>query len=75
LAEQETSFQALYESTRRKIADELLSEANLPVSDIAYRLGFSAVGNFTRAARRWFDHSPSDWRRMKRQEIDSESME
>lgn len=73
LAEKGTTFQALYEDTRRRVAHDLLEQTDLPMSDIAYRLGFSAVGNFTRAARRWFGQAPSDWRRTRRTEAEEDA--
>lgn len=56
-------FQELHDDVRRAIASNLLRTTPLPVSEIAYRVGFSAVGNFTRAARRWFGMTPREWRR------------
>jgi len=65
LAESRTSFQELHDATRRQLAEDLLGETALPMSEIAFRLGFSSLGNFTRAARRWFGRPPSDWRRQR----------
>nr|WP_244316698.1 helix-turn-helix domain-containing protein [Pannonibacter sp. XCT-34] len=62
LSEQGQSFQELYDQVRRETAADLLRNTSLPISEIAFRLGFSAVGNFTRAAKRWFGTTPSQWR-------------
>ncbi|ADZ69690.1 AraC family transcriptional regulator [Polymorphum gilvum] len=66
LSENGVTFQELYDTIRRDMASELLENTNLAISEIAFRLGFSAVGNFTRAAKRWFGDTPSVWRQTKR---------
>ncbi|MBO0343774.1 helix-turn-helix transcriptional regulator [Roseibium limicola] len=62
LAENGATFQGLYDRMRRELASELLRNTEVPISEISYRVGFSAVGNFTRAAKRWFGQSPKRWR-------------
>jgi AraC-like DNA-binding protein len=62
LGERDLTFHGLHESVRRRMAADLLALSDLPMSEIAYRLGFSAVGNFSRAAKRWFGCPPSEWR-------------
>ncbi|WP_319774334.1 AraC family transcriptional regulator ligand-binding domain-containing protein [Breoghania sp.] len=57
-----TSFNDLVDGLRRESAQRLLEESDLMISEIAYRLGFSSIGNFTRAAKRWFGRSPRDYR-------------
>lgn len=63
LSEEGATFQMLHDKVRRQAAEDLLTATELSVSDIAYRLGFKAVGNFTRAARRWFGRSPKEYRK------------
>ncbi len=63
LAEKGVSFQEIHDRLRRQLASELLVNTDVPVSEVAYRLGFSATGNFSRAAKRWFGESPKQWRR------------
>lgn len=63
LSEQGVTFHELHDDVRRGIAADLLRTTGLPISEVSFRLGFSAVGNFTRAAKRWFGVTPSDWRR------------
>lgn len=62
LAASGTSFNDLVDGLRRSAAKQYLEETDLMVSEIAYRLGFSSIGNFTRAAKRWFGRSPRDYR-------------
>lgn len=59
----DTNFEAVLGETRSEIALELLRETDLPLSDIAYDLGYSDPSVLTRAVRRWFDKSPSEIRR------------
>lgn len=62
LSERERTFHNLHDGVRRRMAADYLAHTDLAVSEIAFRLGFSAVGNFSRAARRWFGRPPSECR-------------
>ncbi|WP_417686329.1 AraC family transcriptional regulator ligand-binding domain-containing protein [Roseibium sp.] len=64
LAESGVSFQEIHDRVRRELASELLRNTGVPISEIAYRVGFSATGNFSRAAKRWFGLPPKQWRRL-----------
>lgn len=57
LAAQHTTFENILQTTRRENAEALLRDTNLPMSDIAFALGFSEQSAFTRACMRWF-HAP-----------------
>lgn len=65
LAERERTFHALHDGVRQRMAADYLAHTDLAVSEIAFRLGFSAVGNFSRAARRWFGRPPSECRQVR----------
>ncbi|MEM1287722.1 MAG: AraC family transcriptional regulator ligand-binding domain-containing protein [Pseudomonadota bacterium] len=58
LEHEQTSFQALRETALRQLAQELLLETDLPIGEVAFRLGFSNQANLARAATRWFGRSP-----------------
>jgi AraC-like DNA-binding protein len=62
LQERGQTFQGLHDAVRYRMAVDLLGYTTMSVSEIAYRLGFSATGNFSRAAKRWFGCPPSAWR-------------
>jgi AraC-like DNA-binding protein len=62
LAAAGTTFGALLDKHRMNRARTLLGDARFPVSEIAYRLGYSDPANFTRAFRRWFGQSPAEFR-------------
>lgn len=49
-----SSFQRLFDDTRRRVAHRYLFESSLPLTDIAARLGYSELSAFSRAVRRWF---------------------
>lgn len=57
-----TNFEKILNETRSELALQLLKETDLPVSEIAYDLGYSDPSVLTRAVRRWFDKSPSQIR-------------
>ncbi len=59
LAEDDTTYQHLLDETRRELSDRLLRETDLPLSEISYRLGFSAPSAYSRAAIRWYGKKPS----------------
>ncbi len=63
LDQEGTNFEAVLGDTRSEIALELLRETDIPLSDIAYDLGYSDPSVLTRAVRRWFHKSPSEIRR------------
>ncbi|MBV6657585.1 MAG: AraC family transcriptional regulator ligand-binding domain-containing protein [Devosiaceae bacterium] len=54
-----TTYQALSNELRQAMAEELLLNTDLPMGEIAFRLGFSNQANLTRAVKRWFGTSPS----------------
>jgi AraC-like DNA-binding protein len=57
-----TSFRALLEETRYRIACQLLRDTRLPVLELAVALGYADVTAFSRAFRRWSGTSPTRWR-------------
>jgi len=66
LTETGTSMQSLLDECRRELAERLLLETSLSLSAITYKLGFSAPAAFTRSAVRWFDMTPSAYRKTHR---------
>lgn len=62
LQEQETSFQQLLESERKRRAHDLLSHSNRVLTDISEELGFAESSAFSRAFKRWFHLSPLEFR-------------
>lgn len=58
LKEEGTTFEALLDGVRRRLAVKLIREG-ASVKDAAYRLGFSDPAAFSRAFKRWTGSSPS----------------
>lgn len=56
------SISAYIEDARMQKAMHLLKESNLPIQEVAWRLGFSSVSNFSRALKRKTGLSPSSYR-------------
>lgn len=59
LANEQTTFEALVQDTRQGLAEGYLRDTDLPMTEIAFLLGFSELSAFTRAAHRWFGVPPS----------------
>jgi AraC-like DNA-binding protein len=60
LAAEGTSFRALIDEARHRLAVEWLSD--VPIAEVAQRLGYSDVRAFDRAFKRWTRTTPSAWR-------------
>ncbi|AUH34204.1 AraC-like transcriptional regulator QhpR [Paracoccus tegillarcae] len=58
-----TSFHELNESCRRNVGRALLARSDLPMIEIALRLGYSDHTAFSRAFTRWFGVSPRELRK------------
>ena len=65
LADHNTSLNELRDDVRRDISHNLLTTSDLPISEICYRLGYSAPSAFTRSVTRWFGITPRDLREQK----------
>lgn len=62
LQEEGTHFSALRDETRQALAEQLLTMEQLPVEQIAERLGYSETAAFIHAFRRWRGQSPHAYR-------------
>jgi AraC-like DNA-binding protein len=67
LAEEGSNFRAVREAVLRELAEALLDDASLSVSEVAHRLGFSDVASFGKAFKRWTGRAPRAWRRIHRE--------
>lgn len=68
LAREGTSFPALLDKTRERIARQLLAESEIPVRSIAGLLGYARTPAFTTAVRRWTGMSARAFRNAARGE-------
>lgn len=62
LAEEDVSFGEILEETRTALAKRYLEDDALPVSNIAWLLGYRELGSFTHAFRRWTGTTPREYR-------------
>lgn len=62
LADRETSYQALVDEARRQLAQQLVSDSQYSLSEIAFLTGFSEQSAFTRAFKRWEGQTPRAFR-------------
>jgi AraC-like DNA-binding protein len=62
LARDGTSFREVQSAARLQIAKQLLRKSDMPVSEVASRLGYTNSENFTRAFRKLTRVSPSSYR-------------
>lgn len=62
LDEEQQSFQKLLDQVRAEHATRYLQNTRLPLSSIAYMVGFSDSSNFRRAYRKWTGKAPRDVR-------------
>ena len=57
-----TSFQEIYDQTRREHCLQLIQRGQLSFGEIAFRLGFSNQSAFQKAFKRWMGMAPSQYR-------------
>jgi AraC-like DNA-binding protein len=62
LADEGYSFQEAKNLARRKRAQYLLSQTRMPLSEIAFELGYSELSAFSRAFRGWVGVTPQNYR-------------
>lgn len=62
LTSQNTSFKEVIENLKLRLAIQYISQSNLPISEISFRLGFSHTSNFSRAFKRWTGKGPTEYR-------------
>ncbi|MGE0483069.1 MAG: GlxA family transcriptional regulator [Gammaproteobacteria bacterium] len=60
---------AFWQRQRMRLAKELLEQTNLPVTEIAWRVGYQDAGYFTRLFRREMLVSPSEYRQTVRAKL------
>lgn len=63
LEQEDTRFADLLDSVRQSVARALVKDPALPLSEIAFRLGFADLATFSRAFKRWTGLPPGMFRR------------
>ena len=59
LQAESTSFEKIKDDVRRELAESLLSQPNVSLSQIASLLDYADSSAFSRSCRRWFGEAPS----------------
>lgn len=67
LNKHQTTFDALLEHTRKRLALKLLKNPQLMILEVANQVGYEDQANFTRAFKRWYGITPGRWRRTQRE--------
>ncbi|WP_157497934.1 AraC family transcriptional regulator [Gilvimarinus chinensis] len=62
LSEEHTSFKEMLDKVRRELAKHYLELDEHSLSEISYLLGYGDQASFSRAFKRWFGASPSQFR-------------
>ncbi|MBE0595152.1 MAG: AraC family transcriptional regulator [Gemmatimonadales bacterium] len=61
LRDEGTTFRTLLAERRAAMAEELLRDGSLSITEIAERLGFADLSTFSQAFKRWFGVSPRNF--------------
>ena len=62
LEKEGTSFSELLEQRRKLIAEQLITQVDLPLVQVAHYLGYADQSAFNHAFERWYGISPTRWR-------------
>lgn len=63
LADQELTYRAVVDATRRELAQNLLRQSRFTLSDVAFLTGYSDQSAFQRAFKRWTGATPATYRK------------
>ncbi|HEU4532618.1 MAG TPA: AraC family transcriptional regulator ligand-binding domain-containing protein, partial [Polyangiaceae bacterium] len=63
LEQEGTRFADVLDGVRQELARGLVKDVSLPLSEIAFRLGFADLATFSRAFKRWTGVAPGAFRR------------
>ncbi len=63
LKEQGKTFTGLLESTRQELSLQYVRDPQYSFNEITFLLGFTEPGNFSRAFKRWYGKSPTQFRK------------
>ena len=58
------NFTDIVKAARHELALHYMNDANLPLTEVAYSLGYSELSSFSRAFRNWTGMNPQRYRRL-----------
>ncbi len=70
LSQEGTHFRDIVTASRMEMAERLLTESRLPISEIALRVGYGENASLTRAFRKQFRQTPEFYRKSSRRDRD-----
>lgn len=62
LADEGLTYSTLVDGVRRDLAADYIGQRHIPLSEVAYLLGYSELSAFSRAFRKWHEVSPQSFR-------------
>lgn len=62
LQAEDYNYKKMIEELKKEFAVSYLKRKQLSVSEVAYLLGYADVSSFTRAFKKWFDQTPSEYK-------------
>ncbi len=62
LEDEGTSFRQVLDELRYDLAQQMLADTGMPLSEIAKAVGYSDTTAFVRSFKRWSDTTPAQWR-------------
>ncbi|MGY8668494.1 helix-turn-helix transcriptional regulator [Bradyrhizobium sp. UFLA05-109] len=65
LSDEDTAFSGVLGEFRCALAQRYLRERDLPISEVAWLLGYSEVSSFTHAFARWTRSTPTAFRNLR----------
>ncbi|MCP4749826.1 MAG: helix-turn-helix transcriptional regulator [Proteobacteria bacterium] len=65
LKKESATYRAILEDIRKHLAIEYLKKKKCSIIEVAFQLGYSDSGHFTRAFKRWYRISPTRFRETK----------
>ncbi|NNE24082.1 MAG: helix-turn-helix domain-containing protein [Rhizobiales bacterium] len=71
LTEIGSGYWDVFDETRNELSKRLLTDTDLPLSDISVKLGYSTQSAYTRAVKRWHGKTPGQLRRQIRSNLRS----
>jgi AraC-like DNA-binding protein len=63
LASEGCTFREILDALRLDLAKSYLGEKNLPISEVAWLLGFGEISSFFHACKRWTGKTPQQLQR------------
>ncbi len=65
LEEEGTGHREIVDEVRRELASRYLEDRTLPISEVAFLLGFTNAASFNKAFRRWHGQNPAEFRKQR----------